>query len=487
MKMLLNGTLFLLLHFVVKSEAQSYSNCKSTCEVAYEDDQKWGIENGGWCILPESCFGTAVDTCWSESMGYPCCKNCEISITDASGDWGIEGGEWCGIPSTCNEEAPASCWATALGYGCCEGCESVYVDKDGAWGYENGKWCGIKNNCGTSSTTKKTTTTTTTTKKTTTTTTKAPAPTEKCRCQYEACGPGICCGAGMSCKEKNGYSQCEPDANAELRPATDCAVGPHFGQWCKGCLVTDTQVDGSLWGWEDKSPCEIKPYECNEFLNADWTDAEHHWPIGEAKGTTTRYWDCCKPSCAWNYKANVTKEVNACLKDGSIAPIAWTTSGCAAGGQAFMCNDQQPWAINDKLSYGFAAANIEGSDEEHWCCACFKITFTSTSIAGKQMIVQVTNTGGDLGNNHFDIQMPGGGLGLFDGCSAQFNTDAKKWGNQYGGLTSESQCDLLPKVLQPGCHWRYGWFEDADNPAMEFEEVQCPQELIDITSCARLA
>lgn len=36
-----------------------------------------------------------------------------------------------------------------------------------------------------------------------------------------------------------------------------------YQQWCKGCLVTDTQVDGSLWGWEDKSPCEIKPYECN--------------------------------------------------------------------------------------------------------------------------------------------------------------------------------------------------------------------------------
>jgi len=152
-----------------------------------------------------------------------------------------------------------------------------------------------------------------------------------------------------------------------------------------------------------------------------------------------------------------------------------------------MCNDQQPWAINDKLSYGFAAANISGSDEEQWCCACFKITFTSTSIAGKEMIVQVTNTGGDLGENHFDIQMPGGGLGLFDGCSPQFNTDAKtRWGERYGGLTSEAGCANLPKVLQPGCHWRFGWFENADNPAMEFEEVECPAELLKITGCARL-
>jgi len=281
---------------------------------------------------------------------------------------------------------------------------------------------------------------------------------------------------------------------------------------CKGCDVYYTDSDGD-WGVENNQWCGILDEKCktpvpekpaveekpvnnqpttptgtNDVFNP--TNDLATSPITDTrkrKGRTTRYWDCCKPSCAWNYKANVTHEVYSCLKDGSHAPIAWTTSGCAVGGEAFMCNDQQPWEINDKLSYGFAAANISGSDEEHWCCACFKITFTSTSIAGKQMIVQITNTGGDLGENHFDIQMPGGGLGLFDGCSPQFSTDAKKWGNQYGGLTSESQCALLPEVLQPGCHWRYGWFEDADNPEMEFEEVQCPQELVDITGCARLA
>ena len=41
------------------------------------------------------------------------------------------------------------------------------------------------------------------------------------------------------------------------------------------------------------------------------------------------------------------------------------------------------------------------------------LTFTSGPVAGKTMIVQSTNTGGDLGENHFDIQMPGGGVGIF--------------------------------------------------------------------------
>jgi len=151
-----------------------------------------------------------------------------------------------------------------------------------------------------------------------------------------------------------------------------------------------------------------------------------------------------------------------------------------------MCTDQQPWAVSDQLSYGFAAASISGKTEADWCCACYKLTFTTTSIAGKQLIVQVTNTGGDLGENHFDLQMPGGGLGIFDGCSSQFGVDAGSWGERYGGLQSAAGCNNLPASLQKGCQWRFDWFENADNPAMEFEEVECPAELTAKTGCKRM-
>lgn len=39
-----------------------------------------------------------------------------------------------------------------------------------------------------------------------------------------------------------------------------------------------------------------------------------------------------------------------------------------------------------------------------------RLTFTSTSIAGKKMIVQATNTGGDLSEGQFDLAIPGGGV-----------------------------------------------------------------------------
>lgn len=68
-----------------------------------------------------------------------------------------------------------------------------------------------------------------------------------------------------------------------------------------------------------------------------------------------------------------------------------------------MCSNQSPWAVSDQLSYGFAAVRINGQSESTWCCACYELTFTSGPVSGKRMIVQAVNTGGDLGNNHFDL------------------------------------------------------------------------------------
>ena len=59
------------------------------------------------------------------------------------------------------------------------------------------------------------------------------------------------------------------------------------------------------------------------------------------------------------------------------------------------------------------------------CCECYELTFLDKSVdgegkvcegcskyggelAGSTMIVQVINSGGDLGSKQFDIQIPGG-------------------------------------------------------------------------------
>ncbi|CAF0907758.1 unnamed protein product [Didymodactylos carnosus] len=206
---------------------------------------------------------------------------------------------------------------------------------------------------------------------------------------------------------------------------------------------------------------------------------------GRADGVTTRYWDCCKASCAWSGKASVINPVQTCEADGVTVVDVDEQSGCG-GGKAYVCNNQQPWNISTQLSYGFAAAHIARQDESNWCCACYSLVFTSGVIIGKELIVQVTNTGGDLGDNQFDLQMPGGGVGIFNGCTSQFpSTPTSAWGEQYGGVTQRSQCAQLPNVLQSGCYWRFDWFQNANNPMMRFKQVTCPDVLISKTQCKR--
>ncbi|KAM0329519.1 hypothetical protein ACHAQA_004828 [Verticillium albo-atrum] len=205
-------------------------------------------------------------------------------------------------------------------------------------------------------------------------------------------------------------------------------------------------------------------------------------------GHSTRYWDCCKTSCAWEGKASslmppasVSAPVLTCDKNDNPLTDANAKSGCDGGG-AFSCTNNSPFAINDDVAYGFAATAISGGSEASWCCACYALTFTTGPVAGKKMVVQSTNTGGDLGNNHFDIMMPGGGLGIFDGCSPQFGGIP---GARYGGVGSRSECDGMPGLLKDGCQWRFDWFKNADNPDFTFEQVQCPSELVAISGCRR--
>jgi len=202
-------------------------------------------------------------------------------------------------------------------------------------------------------------------------------------------------------------------------------------------------------------------------------------------GKTTRYWDCCLASCSWKENTNGSA-VKACKADGVTLvtdELYKVRNGCEDGGKAYMCNDNQPWAINDNISYGFVAAAFQNGSQKDWCCSCYRMQFTSGAAKGKQMIVQVTNTGYDLSDNHFDIQMPGGGVGVFNGCQSQWNTSVDGWGQRYGGISKRSECDNLPKQLRDGCYWRFDWFLNSDNPSVIFERVQCPTELTSKSGC----
>ncbi|CAF1381388.1 unnamed protein product, partial [Rotaria sordida] len=259
-----------------------------------------------------------------------------------------------------------------------------------------------------------------------------------------------------------------------------------------GCSAQWAQCGGIGWNGPtccDQSTCVVsdsyysqcRPSGASSGTGSGSTPSTND---GRQSGVTTRYWDCCKASCGWPGKASVTSPVKTCGENGTTPVDSNTQSGCNDG-SAYMCVDQQPWSISSTLSYGFAAAHIAGQGEANWCCACYSLIFTSGPVVNKELIVQVTNTGGDLGNNHFDLQMPGGGVGLFDGCSRQF-PGSYSWGQTYGGVSQRSDCANLPTAIQAGCYWRFDWFMNADNPTISFKQVPCPSELIAKTQCSRL-
>jgi hypothetical protein len=211
-------------------------------------------------------------------------------------------------------------------------------------------------------------------------------------------------------------------------------------------------------------------------------------PITGSNGFATRYWDCCKPSCAW------TTSVPSCGKDGtSRITDKNAKSGCDSGGNAFECYDFSPWYdASTNLSYGFAAHNGVA------CGSCFMLQFTgdgnsgpnagASALKGQQMVVQAINIGG-IDSNQFDLLIPGGGVGaMTNGCSAQWGSSTD-FGATYGGLLTECKGDAscmkgkcqsvfgsFPALLA-GCNWFTGWYNSADNPKVIYQKVTCPSQI----------
>jgi len=186
-------------------------------------------------------------------------------------------------------------------------------------------------------------------------------------------------------------------------------------------------------------------------------------------------------------------------------------SACS-GGSAYMCYGLTPWAVSSTLAYGYAATPT-GTNS---CGKCYEVQFTgqgqygadpgSAALAGKTMIVQSINVGGDVTQGQFDIQVPGGGVGLFDACSSQWGVSTSDLGDQYGGMLSvcrrnlnyggtvqQTQDCLRQKcnsvftdakglgALRNGCLFYADWMMAADNPKMTYKEVACPAELANKT------
>jgi hypothetical protein len=198
------------------------------------------------------------------------------------------------------------------------------------------------------------------------------------------------------------------------------------------------------------------------------------------EASTTRYWDCCKPSCAWPGKG-LSNPIKTVQRDLTTPANPDDKSGCEPDGTSFASFQQTPFTNNNEF-FGYAAVHLSGKTEADWCGQCYALEFTDGPVAGKRMTVLVTNTGGDLNDkskfkeNHFDLAMPGGGVGIFpEGCKKLF--PGFDLGGGLGGVQNVADCAKLPVPMQAGCLWRFNDFMGADNPDVRFKQVTCPEIL----------
>ncbi|KAL4248185.1 glycosyl hydrolase 45 (cellulase K) family protein [Abortiporus biennis] len=203
----------------------------------------------------------------------------------------------------------------------------------------------------------------------------------------------------------------------------------------------------------------------------------------QTTGTTTTTWDCCEPACGYaaNLSPGATGPVKSCSQSNGPAASGAQNACFASGGNlAFSCSTFQPIIVNDTMSYGFAGHGNTATDN---CCKCFQFSWTSGAGIGKSMIVQAVNAGG-ITETDFDIYTPGGGVGDYNACTAQYGAPSGGWGRQYGGVSSDAECSQLPSSLQDGCHWRWQWAGgDVNEWAITYQQVNCPSELTSISGC----
>ena len=227
-------------------------------------------------------------------------------------------------------------------------------------------------------------------------------------------------------------------------------------------------------------------------------------------GFQSRYWDCCKPSCSWSSNAGVGNEARQCDVNMNLITDYNARSKCD-GGPSTTCLSQIPFTIKgcDKLGFAFAAVPGNGPSV---CGRCFALEFTGTGkyetklnhqkLKGKKLVVMASNIGYDVAGGQFDVMIPGGGVGIFNGCADILGYNM---GAQYGGLLSDCEnqvgyggddntiytkrkeclrekCNSVfnGKInAKNGCLFLVDFLEAAGNPLHTFKEVECPQALKD--------
>lgn len=224
--------------------------------------------------------------------------------------------------------------------------------------------------------------------------------------------------------------------------------------------------------------------------------------------TSTRYWDCSRPTCSWN--------PNSC-KGTDHFPNCANNSGVSGD---FASDYNQPY-YDPESDTIYATSAVSGSlgitrDGGPACGRCYEIKVDK--LCGNPYVkynpnnpygdgcnaqrneeafkanpkIKIINTNmcpdwnpnekkgcppkiGDINvkgsEYHFDIALPGGGVGAADRCKYQY-------GPQYSfSVWNRNDCmntSILPQNLRDSCLLYFDRLKAMDNPVIAFKEIPCP-------------
>jgi len=293
--------------------------------------------------------------------------------------------------------------------------------------------------------------------------------------------PGSSATSSSSVKSSSSQQQQHPKSSSSRVASSSSVKSSNSTAISSSTVKSSTSQIGNVSAEESK------------YLNAG---------AGGQQGWATRYWDCCMPHCAWPEHGGSATTCDATGK----TPISNTNGSICSGGQGTTCTNQTPIIVSEKLAYAFAAT--PGNDNT--CGKCFALTFTGQgkyetkanheALKGKTLVVMASNIGYDVSGGQFDVMIPGGGFGAFNGCN-QMGWKIPGNSTTYGGLLSDCENevgydgDLLNKrkkcltqkcnsafandaQAKEGCLFLATWMEAAGNPLHTYKEVECPAALI---------
>ena len=224
-------------------------------------------------------------------------------------------------------------------------------------------------------------------------------------------------------------------------------------------------------------------------------------------GVLSRYWNCCKPTCASVEEAAIGNAPKLC--DANMRRLFdYSTKSKCEGGTATTCISHVPFLIDGCDDIGFAYGVLP-SGIPNYCGKCFLLEFTGEghwttkdthrALKGKKLIIMGIHKGYS-DDKTFEILVPAGGAGMYEGhCDGIFDVDL---GAKYGGYlidcqgeagmsddvksnTERKKC-LIRKCTEgftgqarEGCLFYAYFLEAAGNPDANYTEVECPQILKD--------